>query len=111
LVVGQSSRAAQMQVLRAPGKRLSPRSARRSSRPGRKKPAISIFDLINAVNTILKRGAARRERREIFDDKSVEKNQMLAKLIAEKGRIKFSELFRERHEPHRSGRNVSGDAG
>lgn len=60
------------------------------------KPDVSIFDLINAVNTILKRVAQREgESREIFEDKwSVsEKIEMLAKLIAEKLRLKFSELF------------------
>jgi len=60
------------------------------------KPDVSIFDLINAVNAILKRVAEREgEQREIFEDKwSVsEKIEMLVKLIAEKPRVKFSELF------------------
>jgi len=60
------------------------------------KPDISIFDLINAVNTILKRVAQREgEQREIFEDKwSVsEKIEMLAKIVAAKPRVKFSELF------------------
>ena len=60
------------------------------------KPDVSIFDLINAVNAILKRVAEREgESREIFEDKwSVsEKIEMLGKLIAEKSRVKFSELF------------------
>src|SRR3954464_7572697 len=60
------------------------------------KPDVSIFDLINAVNAILKRVAEREgEQREIFEDKwSVsEKIEMLAKLIADKGRLKFSDLF------------------
>ena len=60
------------------------------------KPDVSIFDLINAVNSILKRVAQREgESREIFEDKwSVsEKIEMLAKLITEKGRVKFSDLF------------------
>jgi segregation and condensation protein A len=62
------------------------------------KPDVSIFDLINAVNAILKRVAQREgEQREIFEDKwSVsEKIEMLAKLIAEKSRVKFSELFED----------------
>ena len=62
------------------------------------KPDVSIFDLINAVNAILKRVAEREgERREIFEDKwSVsEKIEMLAKLVSERSRLKFSELFED----------------
>ena len=62
------------------------------------KPDVSIFDLINAVNAILQRVAQRDgESREIFEDKwSVsEKIEMLGKLIAEKSRMKFSELFED----------------
>ena len=60
------------------------------------KPDVSIFDLINAVNSILKRVAQREgEQREIFEDKwSVsEKIEMLAKLITQQSRVKFSALF------------------
>jgi segregation and condensation protein A len=60
------------------------------------KPDVSIFDLINAVNSILKRVAQREgESREIFEDKwSVsEKIEMLVKLIGERPRVKFSDLF------------------
>jgi segregation and condensation protein A len=60
------------------------------------KPDVSIFDLINAVNAILKRVAQRDgEQREIFEDKwSVsEKIEMLVKRISESPRVKFSELF------------------
>ena len=60
------------------------------------KPDVSIFDLINAVNSILKRVAQREgDQREIFEDKwSVsEKIEMLVNLIASKPRLKFSELF------------------
>ena len=60
------------------------------------KPDVSIFDLINAVNAILKRVAQRDgEQREIFEDKwSVsEKIEMLVKRIAESPRLKFSDLF------------------
>src|ERR1043166_593908 len=52
------------------------------------KPDVSIFDLINAVNVILKRVAEREgEAREIFEDKwSVsEKIEFLAKTITDKG--------------------------
>jgi segregation and condensation protein A len=60
------------------------------------KPDVSIFDLINAVNTILKRVAEREgEQREIHEDKwSVsEKIELLAKVISERPRVKFSDLF------------------
>jgi segregation and condensation protein A len=60
------------------------------------KPDVSVFDLINAVNTILKRVATREgEAREIHEDKwSVsEKIEMLVNMITTKPRVKFSELF------------------
>ena len=59
------------------------------------RPEASIFDLLNAVNEILKRVGQREDLREIFEDKwSVsEKIEMLARLIAEKPVLKFSELF------------------
>ena len=60
------------------------------------KPDVSIFDLLNAVNTVLKRfekreGAAR----EIFEDQWTvsEKIEHILKIITERGAIKFSELF------------------
>jgi segregation and condensation protein A len=60
------------------------------------KPDVSIFDLLNAVNTVLKRfeqreGAAR----EIYEDKWTvsEKIEFILKIITERGSIKFSELF------------------
>jgi segregation and condensation protein A len=60
------------------------------------KPDVSIFDLVNAVSTILKRVAQREgESREIFEDKwSVsEKIEMLVTRITQSSRVKFSELF------------------
>ena len=59
------------------------------------KPEASVFDLINAVNEVLKRVSQREDLREIFEDKwSVsEKIESLAKLIAEKTSVKFSDLF------------------
>jgi len=55
----------------------------------------SIFDLVNAVSEILKRVGQRADMREIFEDKwSVsEKIETLLKAIADKGSLKFSELF------------------
>lgn len=60
------------------------------------KPDVSIFDLLNAVNNVLKRfekreGAAR----EIYEDKWTvsEKIEFIHNKIAERGSVKFSELF------------------
>jgi len=55
---------------------------------------LSIFDLVNAVNSILKRFATQ-DTRDIFEDKWTvsEKIEMLVKSIKEKPALKFSELF------------------
>jgi segregation and condensation protein A len=55
----------------------------------------SLFDLINAVSAILKRVGEREGPREIFEEPwSVsQKIEFLVKLTAEKGAVKFSELF------------------
>ena len=55
----------------------------------------SIFDLINAVNEVLKRVSKRDDLREIFEDKWTvsEKIEHLLKLTAERAALKFSELF------------------
>jgi segregation and condensation protein A len=60
------------------------------------KPDVSIFDLLNAVNTVLKRFEKRDgATREIYEDKwSVsEKIESVLKMISERGSVKFSELF------------------
>jgi len=59
------------------------------------KPDVSVFDLLNAVNSILKRFEKRDTTRDIFEDKwSVsEKIENLMKLTGERTRLKFSELF------------------
>src|SRR5262249_24473532 len=55
----------------------------------------SIFDLVNAVNTVLKRFTQREDLRDIFEDKWTvsEKIQHLLRLIQEQDRLRFSELF------------------
>src|SRR5262249_36239438 len=55
----------------------------------------SIFDLVNAVNTVLKRFSQREDLRDIFEDKWTvsEKIQHLLRLIQEQARLRFSELF------------------
>ena len=91
------SAAAQLQVLEERQENVYRREAPKPVfEAAPQKPDVSIFDLINAVNTILKRVAEREgEQREIFEDKwSVsEKIEMLVKLLAEKSRLKFSQLF------------------
>jgi len=60
------------------------------------KPEVSIFDLLNAVNAVLKRIAAKEAgTREIYEDKwSVsEKIELVLKVISERTQVRFSELF------------------
>jgi segregation and condensation protein A len=59
------------------------------------KQEATLFDLINAINEVLKRVSKREDLREIFEDKwSVsEKIEFLIKLVAEKTLVKFSDLF------------------
>jgi len=60
------------------------------------KPEVGIFDLLNAVNGILKRFADKEAAtREIYEDKWTvsEKIEYVRNQIAERGSVKFSELF------------------
>ena len=60
------------------------------------KPEVGIFDLLNAVNGILKRFADKQAAtREIYEDKWTvsEKIEFVRNQIAERGSVKFSELF------------------
>jgi segregation and condensation protein A len=61
------------------------------------RPDVSIFDLLNAVNGVLKRFGTREDLRDIFEDKWTvsEKIEYLVGIIRERGRVKFSELFAE----------------
>jgi segregation and condensation protein A len=56
---------------------------------------VSIFDLVNAVNAILKRVNKREDLRDIFEDKWTvsEKIEHLMKSIRERSALKFSDLF------------------
>jgi len=55
----------------------------------------SIFDLVNAVNAILKRINKPEDLRDIFEDKWTvsEKIEQLMRAISERSRLRFSELF------------------
>src|SRR5437899_2102795 len=59
------------------------------------RPEVSIFDLVNAVNAVLKRFNQREDLRDIFDDKWTvsEKIEHLLRLIEERHCLRFSELF------------------
>ncbi|HEV2327265.1 MAG TPA: segregation/condensation protein A, partial [Verrucomicrobiae bacterium] len=59
------------------------------------KPDVSIFDLLNAVNSVLRRFEKRDDSREIFEDKWTvsEKIEFILKAIAERGSVRFADLF------------------
>jgi segregation and condensation protein A len=59
------------------------------------KPDVSLFDLINAVSTILKRVSEREQTRDVFEDRWTvsEKIDHIIKLTKERLRLRFSELF------------------
>src|SRR2546425_4945828 len=87
--------AAQFQVLEARQEDVFPRMPGKlefSAPPPR--PEVSIFDLVNAVNAVLKRFSQREDLRDIFEDKWTvsEKIERLLRLTAERPWLKFSEL-------------------
>jgi segregation and condensation protein A len=63
--------------------------------PAARRPQASLFDLINAIQGVLKRIGRREDLGDIFEDKwSVsEKIEFLLKLTAERAVVKFSDLF------------------
>jgi len=63
--------------------------------PAPASPQAGLFDLINAVNAILKRVTQREDLRDIFEDKWTvsEKIEHLRMLVLGQPRVKFSELF------------------
>jgi segregation and condensation protein A len=89
--------AAQLQTLETRQENIFPRA------PGRMEFApeenaraeVSIFDLVNAVNVVLKRFNQRDDPRDIFEDKWTvsEKIQHLIQALSERAALKFSELF------------------
>ena len=58
---------------------------------------VSIFELVNAVNSILKRFTDKEESRDIFQDKWTvsEKIEHINTLLTSRARVKFSDLFEE----------------
>jgi segregation and condensation protein A len=89
--------AAQLQALEARQEDVFPRT------PGKLEfaaetstgPEASIFDLVNAINVILKRFNRPEDRRDIFEDKWTvsEKIEHLMKVLTERASVRFSELF------------------
>jgi segregation and condensation protein A len=89
--------AAQLHALEARQENIFPRVAPKLEFEAEGKPRqdASIFDLVNAVNAILKRVAEKEQRRDIFEEQfSVsQKIEDLLHLIAEQPTVRFSTLF------------------
>ena len=89
--------AAKLQTLEAAQEHVFPRVPPKLEFETTDKPKleVSIFDLVGAVNNILKRIALRDDSRDIFEDKwSVsEKIENIVNIIKTRERVKFSELF------------------
>jgi segregation and condensation protein A len=92
--------AAQLQVLEARQENVFPRLPVKPEFESDRAPAraqVSLFDLLNAVNAVLKRFGQREETRDIFEDKWTvsEKIEQLLALLQRVAQIKFSDLFAE----------------
>lgn len=91
--------AAQLQTLEARQENVFPRLPGKmefAADASAAKPEVSIFDLLNAVNGVLQRFKKREgDAREIFEDKWTvsEKIASILKIISERGRVRFAELF------------------
>jgi segregation and condensation protein A len=90
--------AAQLQVLEVAQENTYPRLPIKPEFEPEKvstKPEVTIFDLLNAVNSVLQRFSKKDGPRDIFEDKWTvsEKIELVMKAITERGRVTFSELF------------------
>src|SRR2546425_5178610 len=90
--------AASLQVLEARQEDVFPRVPGKlefASETAAPRPDVSIFDLVNAVNSVLKRFNKRDDLRDIFEDKWTvsEKIEQLMRGMIERQQLKFSELF------------------
>jgi segregation and condensation protein A len=89
--------AAQLQALEARQEDIFPRTPGKlefeAEAPAR--PEASIFDLVNAVNVVLKRFSQREDLRDIFEDKWTvsEKIEHLMRVLSERASVRFSDLF------------------
>lgn len=61
------------------------------------RPDVSIFDLLNAVNSVLKRFEKRDSTREIYEDKWTvsEKIEYIVRVLTSRETVRFSELFED----------------
>jgi segregation and condensation protein A len=66
-----------------------------ATEPTSVRPEVSIFDLVNAVNSILKRFGQRQQTRDVFEERWTvsEKIELVAGFIRDRSRLRFSELF------------------
>lgn len=66
-----------------------------TAEPSNARPEVSIFDLVNAVSTILKRFSQREQTRDVFEEQwnVSEKIELVANMLKERPRLRFSELF------------------
>ncbi|TAK97696.1 MAG: chromosome segregation protein ScpA [Verrucomicrobia bacterium] len=92
--------AAQLQALEATQENVFPRVPVKlefeSEKPA-PKPDVSIFDLLNAVNAVLKRLEKRDNTRDIFEDKWTvsEKIEYVVRMLSSRASVRFSELFED----------------
>jgi segregation and condensation protein A len=92
--------AAQLQTLEARQEGVYPRLPAKlefeSDKPA-VKPDVSVFDLLNAVNSILKRFEKRDSTREIYEDKWTvsEKIEYILRVLTARESMRFSELFED----------------
>jgi segregation and condensation protein A len=92
--------AAQLQVLETQQENVFPRQPGKlefTLEPTQIKAEVSIFDLLNAVNSVLQRLTKKDDSREIYEDKWTvsEKIEHVMTMISQRSRIRFSELFAE----------------
>jgi segregation and condensation protein A len=89
--------AAQLQVLEARQEDVFPRTPAKLefAAEAHTGPEASIFDLVNAVNVVLKRFSRPEDRRDIFEDKWTvsEKIEHLMRVLSERLSARFSDLF------------------
>ena len=89
--------AAQLQVLEARQEDVFPRTPAKLefAAESSTRPEASIFDLVNAVNVVLKRFSRPEDSRDIFEDKWTvsEKIEHLMRVLSERLSARFSELF------------------
>jgi segregation and condensation protein A len=89
--------AAQLQTLEARQEAVFPRMPGKLefASESRARPEASLFDLINAVNVVLKRFSQREGLRDIFEDRWTvsEKIEYLLRALSERRSLKFSDLF------------------